>query len=120
MKKVSRIDAVFVPVTNLKKSEEWYLNVFPFKVIYRSSDGKYVGFRFQEKGDEKTALTLYQVDKVPKQEHIAFNFYTEDVDGMHHFLKSNGYKVDDIHGGDGMRFFKVFDPDGNVFELVTF
>lgn len=120
MKSVKRIDSVFVPVMDIEKSEKWYLNTFPFKVVYRSSDGDYVGFRFDEKGEMKTALTLYKVDKMPERNHIAFNFYCDDVDGFHSYLTKQGNRVSDIHGGDGMRFFDLFDPDGNGLGIVTF
>lgn len=120
MKSVKRIDTVFVPVTDLEKSEKWYMNTFPFKVVYRSSDGQYVGFRFNEKGELRTALTLYKVDKMPERSHIAFNFYCDDVDGYHSYLSKQGNKVSEIHGGDGMRFFDLFDPDSNGLGIVTF
>ncbi|MEK5391553.1 VOC family protein [Margalitia sp. FSL K6-0131] len=120
MKSVKRIDTVFVPVTDLQKSEKWYMSIFPFKVVYRSSDGQYVGFRFNEKGEMKTALTLYKVEKMPEHHHIAFNFYCEDVDGFHSFLVNQNYQVSDIHSGDGMRFFDLYDPDGNGLGIVTF
>lgn len=119
---VKRIDSVFVPVTDLKRSEEWYLRMFPFRVTFRSGDGTYVGFRFadSEPGNLKTALTLYKKDRVIPQEHIAFNFFSEDIDDAHRFLKEQGVEVQDIQGGEGMRFFEFTDPDGNRLEAVTF
>lgn len=120
MKSVKRIDAVFVPVTNLESSENWYLDTFPFKVVYRSSDGQYVGFRFSDDVGTKTALTLYKVEKMPERNHIAFNFYCDDVDGYHNYLSKHNYRVSEIHGGDGMRFFDLYDPDGNGLGIVTF
>ncbi|MFB5089353.1 VOC family protein [Psychrobacillus sp. PGGUH221] len=96
------------------------MNTFPFKIVYRSSDGQYVGFRFKEQGDTKTALTLYKVDIMPERNHIAFNFYSDDVDGYHKYLSEQNYMVSDIHGGDGMRFFDLYDPDGNGLGIVTF
>lgn len=120
MKSVKRIDTVFVPVTDLEKSEKWYMDTFPFKVVYRSSDGQYVGFRFNEKGELRTALTLYKVDNIPERSHIAFNFYCDDVDGFHSYLSKKGNRVSEIHSGDGMRFFDLFDPDGNGLGIVTF
>lgn len=120
MKSVKRIDAVFVPVNNLENSVKWYMSTFPFKVVYRSSDGLYVGFRFSEEGETKTALTLYKVKKIPERNHIAFNFYCDDVDGYHNYLSNQNYRVGEIHGGDGMRFFDLYDPDGNGLGIVEF
>lgn len=118
---VKRIDTVFVPVTNMIASEKWYLSTFPFKVGYRSSDGQYVGFRFDNKqGNLQTALTIYKVDKMPDRNHMAFNFYCEDIDGFHSYLSKQDYQVGEIDGGEGMRFFDLFDPDGNGLGIVTF
>jgi hypothetical protein len=33
---VKRIDTVFVPVRDVSRSEEWYMHMFPFRVVYRS------------------------------------------------------------------------------------
>ncbi|WP_349409690.1 VOC family protein [Pseudalkalibacillus sp. SCS-8] len=120
MKSVKRIDSVFVPVTDMERSEKWYKEVFPFEVVYRSSDGQYVGFRFAEKGELKTALTIYKVEKLPERNHMAFNFYAEDVDAFHSYLTSNGYEASEIHAADGMRFFDFYDPDQNELGVVTF
>ncbi|MFS1518848.1 VOC family protein [Bacillus sp. SCS-151] len=120
MKTVKRIDSVFVPVTNIERSERWYMETFPFKVVYRSSDGQYVGFRFNDEGELKTALTLYKVETMPQIYHQTFNFYCEDVDSFHTYLTNQGNKVGEIHGGDGMRFFDLFDLDGNILGVVTF
>ncbi|MDP5273864.1 VOC family protein [Chengkuizengella axinellae] len=121
MNLVKRIDTVFVPVTDLKKSEAWYMEVFSFEeAVFRSSDGNYVGFRFEGHGEPKTALTLYKADEVPTLKHMAFNFYTEDVDALHTKLKETGVEVTEIHAGDGMRFFEFVDPDGNELGAVTF
>ncbi|OEH94409.1 VOC family protein [Bacillus solimangrovi] len=120
MKSVRRIDSVFVPVTDISSAEEWYMSIFPFKVVYRSIDEQYVGFRFDEEGEIKTALTLYKVDEMPERNHIPFNFYCEDIDGYYTFVTERGVKVNEIQGGDGMRFFDLFDPDGNQLGVVTF
>lgn len=55
---VKRIDTVFVPVTDMKRSEEWYLRMFPFRVVYRSEQGDYVGFRFDDRGPLQAGLTI--------------------------------------------------------------
>ncbi|MCD9026558.1 VOC family protein [Cohnella silvisoli] len=117
---IKRIDTVFVPVTDIKRSEEWYLSLFPFRVVYRSEQEDYVGFRFNEPGPLQAGLTLYQTDSIPESKHLAFNFYTSDVDAVHAHFGQNGVKVSEIHGNSGMRFFDLWDPDGNSLGVVTF
>ncbi|RKP54082.1 VOC family protein [Cohnella endophytica] len=120
MKNVSRIDTVFVPVTNVGKSEEWYLKMFQFRIVYRSNDGQYVGFRFDQEGPLQCGLTIYKCEAIPEQKHIPFNFYVSDVEEMHRMLKESNVWVSDIHEGEGMKFFDFADPDGNVLGAVTF
>jgi predicted enzyme related to lactoylglutathione lyase len=117
---IVRIDTVFVPVTNIKLSEAWYLALFPFRIVFRSEESDYVGFRFNEAGPLQAGITLYQTDELPKSKHIAFNFYTSDVDAVHEQFQQNGVKVSEIHGASGMRFFDAWDPDGNALGVVTF
>lgn len=120
MKNVKRIDSVFVQVTDMKRSEEWYTNIFNFKVTYRGSDGMCIGFRFDESGPLKTGLSIVKVDKVDRPQHIPFNFYVVDIDQFHNELKEKSVEVTKIHGEDGMRFFDFKDPDGNMIDVVTF
>lgn len=120
MEYVKRIDTVFVPVTNLEKSESWYQKLLPLVVTFRSSDGHYIGFRFKEHHSFQTGLTLFKTDKVEQSKHMTFNFFTADVDGFHRFLKDNHVKVSEIHEAEGMRFFEFYDLDGNEMDAVTF
>ncbi|HET7656969.1 MAG TPA: VOC family protein, partial [Bacillales bacterium] len=68
----------------------------------------------------QTGLTIYKVDKVEPSKHMTFNFFTEDVDGFHRYLRKHDVKVTEIHAENGMRFFEFYDPDGNEFDAVTF
>lgn len=117
---VKRIDTVFVPVANLERSEKWYLDLFPFEVAFRSSDGNYIGFRFKDHRPYQTGLCIYKVKKVEQNKHMTFNFFSKDVDGFHNYLKERNIKVTEIHEEDGMRFFEFYDPDGNEMDAVTF
>ncbi|WP_223275484.1 VOC family protein [Paenibacillus elgii] len=120
IKHIKRIDTVFVPVTDISRSKEWYMNLFNFRVVYESPDGSYVGFRFNESGPLQTGLTLYQTDQLPESRHIAFNFYTTDVDASYAYFTERQVRTSEIHGAGGMRFFDAWDPDGNGIGVVTF
>jgi len=117
---VKRIDTVFVPVTDLERSERWYLEMFPFKVTFRSGDGRYVGFSFKDHHPLQTGLCIYKAEKVVKSEHETFNFFTEDAEGYHRFLQERNVKVTDIHVDGNTRFFEFYDPDGNRMSAVAF
>ncbi|WP_096189538.1 VOC family protein [Evansella halocellulosilytica] len=120
MSLVKRIDSVFLPVRNLKHSEQWYKNLFGLEPVFRSDDGRYVGFRFPQEEVIQTALTLYQVTDIPKLPGQLFNFYTEDVYATYEALKDKGANVSAIHTAEGMTFFDMTDPDGHEIGVVTF
>ena len=117
---IKKIDTVFVPVTDLDRSEKWYLEVFPFKVTYRSGDGSYIGFSFVNHHPLQTGVCIYKTDSVERTSHPPFNFYTDAIDDYHCFLQAKHVPVTDIHEEDGTRFFEFHDPDGNMLSVVTF
>ncbi|HEX6982385.1 MAG TPA: VOC family protein [Balneolaceae bacterium] len=43
-------------------------------------------------------------------------FSVEDAQKTHDQLAKKGVKVDELMEGDGVIFFRFFDPDGNVLE----
>lgn len=115
-----RVDTVFVPVLDVARSERWYKEVFGFRVVYRSANGDYVGFRFDEPGPLTTGLTIYRVDRLPRHRHIPFNFFTEEIGQVRDHLEKLRVPMSEVKAGGGMRFFDVEDPDGNVLGVVTF
>ncbi|RWZ54755.1 VOC family protein [Halobacillus fulvus] len=118
MNQIKRIDTVFVPVLDVKKAEKWYMELFPFEVIFRS--GGYVGFRFTTSDTPHTALTLYEAEEVPNASHAAFNFYVEEIDRLYDAFQKKNIEVSEIHAHGELRFFRFYDPSGNLLEAVTF
>ncbi|HEU5138689.1 MAG TPA: VOC family protein [Bacillales bacterium] len=118
LKFIKRVDSIFIPVKDIKESEEWYKKVFDLTVVYRSEDN--IGFRFNEPWPLKTGLSLYKSEEAGKPSPVHFNFYTEDVDGFYQYLSDEGVEPDEVQSEDGMRFFDFHDPSGNRFNVVTF
>ncbi|MCM3785115.1 VOC family protein [Neobacillus mesonae] len=116
----TRIDTVFVPVSDPAKSAEWYMRLFHMELGYQSPDGSYISVRFSSAGKDAAALTLYRRENRPQSEHAAFNFYTPDIHNSYQVFKENGVKVSEIHDAGGMQFFEYWDLDGNMGELVSF
>lgn len=55
---VTRIDTIFIPVTDLKRSAEWYEQLLDLDRVYVTPDTNYIGFRFKEAGPQATAYVV--------------------------------------------------------------
>ncbi|WP_096186496.1 VOC family protein [Evansella halocellulosilytica] len=114
---------IFVPVSDLKRSTNWYKEMLGFEIVH---------------DDEPLANTLKICNGIvmiclvksedivqpefPKNDYdvgVYFNFHTTDADQAHEFLSQKGAKVSEIHDYDGIRGFDLVDPDGNRFGVVT-
>lgn len=117
---VSKISGIFIPVTDMKRSTEWYIKMFDLEVI-RISD-VCTGLAFP---GEATSINLWKVerpqplqfdtggDKIPY-----YNFESFDIEYSHAALIENGVEVMPIVNSDGVRFFDCLDPDGNPIGIV--
>lgn len=107
-----RIDTVFVRVRNLDDAVTWYTEKLGLRLRWRQPGVACLNV-------SETPLTLLEAsdDFVPAAE-APFNFYTDDIEAAHRFLKEAGVTVDDeILAGDGVRWFGFRDPDGNRLEV---
>lgn len=117
----SQINTVFVHVSDLRKSVEWYAGLLgqtyePTEV----SDPVY-----NMKIDHHTGLTL---DAGPEKEkkiiiptsYPLFNFHTDDIHASYEFVKESGIELDSgIVEFDDFSFFTVKDPDHHVIMICT-
>ncbi|OIU72026.1 VOC family protein [Rossellomorea aquimaris] len=117
-----KVGSVFIPVTDLKKSQKWYQDLLGVKLIDEWDGG--AGFYFP---DCPTQLGLVQVEKPQPSEfsitknkkNSYYNFLVEDIDEAYSYFNRNGVKASEIDEWDGMKFFDFIDPDGNPFSVVN-
>lgn len=117
---VSKISGIFIPVTNMKHSTEWYIKMFDLGVIQISD--VCTGLAFP---GEATYINLWKVerpqpmqfdtggDKIPY-----YNFESFDIEYSHAALIEKGVEVMPIVNNNGVRFFDCLDPDGNPIGIV--
>lgn len=117
---VTRIDTIFIPVTDLKRSAEWYERLLDLDRVYVTPDTNYIGFRFKGAGPQATALTLFRSETIPQCKHAAFNLFTSDVEEAHRIFQEKQVKVTEVHDEAGMQFFDFWDLDGNWAQLISF
>ena len=117
-----QVGCVFVPVTDIQKSTEWYEKIMEVKVIDRWEEG--VGFYFP---NGTTQLALVKVDSPQPTEffisrnrkNVYYNFVVQDIDSAYEHLKTHNVKTTSIEDFGGMKGFDFFDLDGNPFSVVN-
>lgn len=113
---------IFVPVSDLKRSTQWYAEVLGFKLIDDATPNAMTFIM----NDEKIMFCLvrsfdFQPQPFPKNRYRVeqyYSFHTPDVDGAHRSLKEKGANVGEIVRYGPMRGFAVYDPDGNRYLVV--
>ncbi|WP_347551631.1 VOC family protein [Pseudalkalibacillus hwajinpoensis] len=121
-----RVGSVFIPVTDIGKSSEWYEYNLGVKKIqgWGEGIGSGEGFYFP---DSPTQFGLVQVEEAQPTEFVIkgdqrngyFNFVVDDIHEVHNQLKENGVRTTELEDFGGMTCFDFFDPDGNPLSVVT-
>ncbi|QTD42511.1 VOC family protein [Sporosarcina sp. Te-1] len=117
-----KIGGIFIPVTNVEKSAEWYEKNLGVKKIDSWEDG--VGYYLPI---GSTQLALVKVDSPQptefsikgNQKNSYYNFVVDDIENALKHLKHNGVVTTEIEDIGGMKFFDFFDLDGNPFSVVN-
>jgi glyoxylase I family protein len=117
---VSKISGIFIPVTDMKRSTEWYIKMFNLEVIQVSE--VCTGLAFP---GEATYINLWKVEQPqPTQFDTGeykipyYNFESFDIEYSHASLIEKGVEVMPIVNNGGVRFFDCLDPDGNPIGIV--
>ncbi|SDX58179.1 VOC family protein [Paenibacillus sp. CF384] len=119
---VSRISGIFIPVTDMERSTEWYIRMFDLETIDLSDCCTGLAFP-----GEATFINLWKVERpVPTQFDAGggvripyYNFESFDIEYSHASLREKGAEVLPIvEDASGTRFFDCLDPDGNLIGIV--
>ncbi|MEI2366331.1 VOC family protein [Niallia circulans] len=117
-----KVGSIFIPVTDMKKSTDWYVKFLGVKIIDSWEDG--AGFYLPT---GTTQLALVKVESPQPTEFIIkgeqknsyFNFVVDDIEAAHQQFRNNGIVTTEIDDFGGMKFFDFFDLDGNPFSVVN-
>ena len=117
-----KVGSIFIPVTDIKKSTDWYVKFLGVKIIDSWEDG--AGFYLPA---GTTQLALVKVESPQPTEFIIkgeqknsyFNFVVDDIQAAHQQFRNNGIVTTEIDDFGGMKFFDFFDLDGNPFSVVN-
>lgn len=113
MNKLLKIDNIMYRVSDLKKAEEFYINVFGLKKAWEDQDAKMVGFIFEQSDSE---IVLHADPQLPK---FDYSYLVGNVASFCEEVKKHGYKVllEPIEVRPG-QYALIADPDGNEIPII--
>ena len=121
--KVTKISAVTLPISDMKKSVDFYSKIPNFKIVYGGSETQFTSFLIDD------AVKSYLNLKLGKTHSTDFGriiFYTDDVDELFAYMQNDETisglgklesKPQDATWGE--RFFHMLDPDGYKMSFAT-
>ena len=121
--KVTKISAVTLPISDMKKSVEFYSKIPNFKIVYGGSDSQFTSFLIDDMTKSFLNLKLNEAHSLNFGRII---FYTDDVDDLFTYMESDETisglgklesKPQDATWGE--RFFHMLDPDGYKLSFAT-
>ena len=121
--KVSKISAVTLLVSDMKKSVDFYSKIPNFKIVYGGPDSQFTSFLIDDTA--KSYLNL-KLNKTHLPNFGRIIFYADDVDDL--FAYMQGDKTISVLGKLeskpqdatwGERFFHALDPDGYKMSFAT-
>jgi len=121
--KVEKISAVTLPVSDMKKSFEFYSKIPNFKIVYGGPDSKFTSFIIEDV--TKSYLNL-KLSKINSPDFGRIIFYVDNVDEFFAYMDNDKTisglgklesKPQDAIWGE--RFFHMLDPDGYKLSFAT-
>ena len=121
--KVTKISAVTLPISDMKKSVDFYSKIPNFKMVYGGPDSQFTSFLIE--GTTKSYLNL----KLNGKDSTGYGriiFYVDDVDELFAYMENDETisglgklesKPQDAIWGE--RFFHALDPDGYKMSFAT-
>ena len=121
--KVTKISAVTLPVSDMKKSVDFYSKIPNFKIVYGGPDSQFTSFLIEDTTKSYLNLRLNEKHSTGSGRII---FYVDDVDELFAYMENDETisglgklesKPQDATWGE--RFFHALDPDGYKLSFAT-
>jgi len=124
---INEVVQIYLPSTNIRRSVEWYVDVFGYSVIWEADDCANLKLPqgpllFLKKTDQPQPISFLSSDN---QVSPIISFKTSNFLAFYALLKAKGIHITEIDEyGEGVngpyRDFIVFDPDQNAIEVNEF
>ena len=123
--KVTKITAITLRISDMKKSVDFYSKIPNFKIVYGGSDSQFTSFLIDD--TSKSYLNL-RIDEVSAEatHWSRIIFYVDDVDELFDYMENDetisrlgNLESKPVDAAWGERFFHVLDPDGYKLSFAT-
>ena len=124
--KVTKISAVTLSVSVMKRSVEFYSNLPNFKMVYGGPDSQFTSYLVDDVAKSYINLKLKSNASMLTPNFGRIIFYVDDVDAVFAYMENDETisrlcrlesKPEDAVWGE--RFFHVLDPDGYKLSFAT-
>ena len=121
--KVTKISAVTLPISDMKKSVEFYSKIPNFKMVFGGHDKEFTSFLIEDK--TKSYLNL-KLNETRPTDFGRIIFYVDNVDELFAYMQDDQtisglgkLESKPLDASWGERFFHVLDPDGYKLSFAT-
>lgn len=113
------IDGVYIPVSNRKKSEEWYMEHLGLESRgdYLLAGKQEVFLRESLDENRLTFRTSEWLETGESYEMPVVCFRTSDINGIHEHLRTLDIRIGDFIVHNWFTEFDFWDPDGNKLKV---
>ena len=123
--KVTKISAITLRISDMKKSVDFYSKIPNFKIVYGGSDSQFTSFLIDDAS--KSYLNLRINEVAAEDTHWSrIIFYVDDVDELFNYMENDetisrlgNLESKPVDAAWGERFFHVLDPDGYKLSFAT-
>jgi catechol 2,3-dioxygenase-like lactoylglutathione lyase family enzyme len=123
--KVTKISAITLRISDMKKSVDFYSKIPNFKIVYGGSDSQFTSFLIDDASKSYLNLRINEVSaEVTHWSRIIF--YVDDVDELFDYMENDetisrlgNLESKPVDAAWGERFFHVLDPDGYKLSFAT-
>lgn len=121
-KKLLRVGTIYIPVTDIEISSQWYVNKLGAELSYKDKDKAILNFANQSfflvKSKEEQSSNFYDTYG---EERFSITFEVDGLNSLetiHHEFIEQEIRVGDIENrGHAGRNFVFYDLDGNKFDV---
>jgi catechol 2,3-dioxygenase-like lactoylglutathione lyase family enzyme len=106
----ARVPAVFVPVSDMRRSVTWYSRLLGLAAP-EQHDGQFHIFRLANNGAN---IFLERRDTVQPSSHVLFSLPVQHIDRACEFMRAHGIDVVAVDRQSDGSTLQFRDPDGNI------
>ncbi len=115
---LSHISNIFIRVSDLEKSIDWYTKTLGFRNNWLHHEGGYASIDYE--GFPVILIKKESMDETKQSDFSLLNFHTANIEEAHKYFNSQGVNTGEVETLDNAKWFWFKDPDDNIFQVSYF